>query len=60
MLSAFFMYFMYFYVFLSITNDSIKYRSYVFTQLNDQTVLFQTIPLSIDTQLKCQTVLFDS
>ena len=28
---------------LCITNNSIKYQSFIYTQLNDQTVLFQTI-----------------
>ena len=42
-----------------ITNNSIKHQSFVYTQLNDQTVLFQTIQFSISTQFKCQTVLFD-
>ena len=32
---------------LCITNNSIKHHSFVYTQLNDQTVLFQTIPCSI-------------
>ena len=39
--------------------DSTKHQSFVYTQLSDQTVLFQTIQFSICTQLKCQTVLFD-
>ena len=30
-----------------ITNNSIKHQSFVYTQLNDQTVLFQTIQFSI-------------
>ena len=29
-----------------ITNTSIKYQSFVYTQLNDQTDLFQTIQFS--------------
>ena len=39
--------------------------SHLFTQLNDQTVIFQTIQLSISylfalfTCLKCQTILFE-
>ena len=32
---------------LSITNNSIEYLSFVHTQLNDQTVLFQTIQIII-------------
>ena len=32
-----------FQVLLYITNNPIKHRSFVYTQLNDQTVLFQTI-----------------
>ena len=31
---------------LCISNNSIKYQSFIYTQLNDQTVLFQTIKLS--------------
>ena len=48
-------------VLLCITNNSIKHQSFVYTQLNDQTVLFLTIQFSIIvcTYLKCQTVLFD-
>ena len=34
-------------MFLCITNNSIKHRSFVYTQLNDQTVLFQTIRFCI-------------
>ena len=30
-------------VLLCITNNSIKHQSFVYTQLNDQTVLFQAI-----------------
>ena len=33
-------------VLLCITNNSIKYQSFIYTQLNDQTVLFQTIQLN--------------
>ena len=43
-------------------NNSIKHQSFVYAQLNDQTVLFQTIQFSMSfvcTQFKCQTVLFD-
>ena len=29
------------------TNNSIKHQSFVYTELNDQTVLFQTIQFSI-------------
>ena len=36
-----------FQVLLCITNNSIKHLSFVYTQLNDQTVLFQTIRFSI-------------
>ena len=32
---------------LRITNNSIKYTSFVYIQLNDQTVLFQTIHLCV-------------
>ena len=32
-----------FQVLLCISNDSIKHHSFVYTQLNDQTVLFQAI-----------------
>ena len=32
---------------LCITNNSIKHQSFVYTQLNDQTVLFQAIQVSI-------------
>ena len=44
-----------------ITNNSIIHQSFVYTQLNDQTVLFLTIhhKLFVCTQFKCQTVLFD-
>ena len=41
---------------LYITNNSIK-QSFVYAQLNDQTVLFQTIQFSISTLFKCQLVL---
>ena len=36
-----------FQVLLCITNHSIKHQSFVYTQLNDQTVLFQIIHSSI-------------
>ena len=39
-----------FQVFLCIRTNSIKHRSLIYTQLNDQTVLFQTIQISIITQ----------
>ena len=42
-----------------ITNNSIKYQPFVYAQLNDQTVLFQTIQFSMNTQFQCQTVIFD-
>ena len=51
-----------FQILLCITNNSIKHQSFVYTQLNDQTVLFQAIKLStslVCIQFKCQTVLFD-
>ena len=47
---------------LYITNNSIKHQSFVYTQLNDQTVLFQTIQFSMSfiyTQFKYKTTLFD-
>ena len=33
---------------LCITNNAIKHQSFVYTQLNNQTVLFQTIQFSIN------------
>ena len=36
-------------------NNSVKHQSFVYTLLNDQTVLFLTIQFSINTQFKCQT-----
>ena len=36
-----------FQVILHIANNSIKHQSFVYTQLNDQTVLFQAIQFSI-------------
>ena len=33
---------------LCITNNSIKYQSFVYIQLNDQTILFQIIQFSIN------------
>ena len=47
-------------VLLYTTNNSIKQQSFVYTQLNDQTVLFLTIWFSMSfvcIQFKCQTVL---
>ena len=37
-------------VLLCITKNSIKYQSFIFTQLNVKTVLFQTIQFSLSTQ----------
>ena len=51
-----------FQILLCITNSSIKHRSFVYKQLHDQTVLFQTIQFSMSfvcTQIKYQTVMFD-
>ena len=45
-------------VLLCITNNSIKLQSFVYTQLNNQTVLFLTIQFGMSfvcTQFKCQT-----
>ena len=49
------------------TNNSIKFKSFAYAQLNDQTVLFQTIKFSISTgfffvhtQLNVKTVLFQA
>ena len=50
-----------FQVLLCITNNSFKHQSFVYTQLNDQTILFQTIQFSmsfVGIYFKCQTVLF--
>ena len=44
---------------LCITNNSIKYQSFVYTQLNVKTILFPPIQFCITSQFKCQTVLFD-
>ena len=33
---------------------SIKHRTFVYTQSNDQTVLFQTVQFNINTQIKCE------
>ena len=47
-------------VLLGIANNSIKHQSLLYIQLNNKTVLFQRIQLSIIcTPFKCQTVLFD-
>ena len=40
-------------VWLFNTNNSIKHQLFVYTQLNDQTVLFQTIQFSMSTKLTC-------
>ena len=51
-----------FLVLLSITNNSNKHQSFVYTQLNDQTVLSQIIQYRLSylfAQFKCQTVLSD-
>ena len=40
--------------------NSIKYQSFVYTQLNDQTIQFQIIQFSMSTHFKSQTVLFNS
>ena len=40
-----------FQVLLCITDDSIKHLSFVYTQLNDLTVLFLTIQFSISQQI---------
>ena len=42
---------------LCITNNSIKHQSFVYTQLNDQTVLFQTIAFGIVNEVKWFQVL---
>ena len=47
---------------LSITNNSIKHQSFLYSQLNDQTVLFLTSLFStsfVFIQLKCPTLLLD-
>ena len=47
---------------LGVINNSIKYQSFVYSQLKDKTVLFQTIQFSIShlfALFKFQTVLFD-
>ena len=40
-----------FQILLCITNNSIKHQSFVYIQLNDQTVLFQTIQFSMSTKI---------
>ena len=45
---------LWFQLLLCITDNSIKHQSFVYTQLNDQTVLFQTIQFIISIQFKCQ------
>ena len=50
---------------LCVTNNSIKYQSFVYTKLNDQAVLFQTIYFDKSTPfflhiIKCKTVLFQT
>ena len=48
-------------VLLCILNNSIKHQSFDYIQLNDETVLFQTIQFSLShlfSEFKCQTVLF--
>ena len=42
-----------FQVLLCITMDSIKYQSFIYTQLNVKTVLFQTIHFCISKQFEC-------
>ena len=47
---------------LHLQSQRIQLNSHLFTQLNDQTVLFQIIQfviVMVCTQFKCQTVLFD-
>ena len=48
-------------IFLSVTNNSIKHQTFVYRQLNDQTVLFLTFRLKSFAciHFKYQTVLFD-
>ena len=54
-----------FQVLLCITNNLIKHQSFIYTHLNDQTVLFQTIHHSISKvfffclhTVKCKTTVF--
>ena len=53
-----------FQVLLCITNNSIKHQSFIYTQLNDQTVPFKTIQFIIShllaLSLNGKTALFDS
>ena len=47
---------------IAMYHNSIKHQSFVYTQLNDQTNLFQAIQFSmslVSTQSKCQTISFD-
>ena len=37
-------------------HKSFVYQSFVYALLNDQTILFQTIQFSINTQFRCKTV----
>ena len=48
-----------FQVLLCITNNSFKYQSFVYIQLNDQTVLFLTFQVFRCTHFQCKTFLFD-
>ena len=41
-----------FHILLCVTNNSINRQSFVYTQLNDRTVLFQTIQFSISHELE--------
>ena len=41
---------------IAMYNNSIKHQSFVYSQLNDQTILFQIIQFSISIQFKCQTI----
>ena len=44
---------------LCIINNLIKHQSFVYAQIDDQTVLLLTINFSISTQFKCQKVIFN-
>ena len=46
---------------IAMYHNSIKHQPFVYKQINDQTVLFQTIlhDSFVCTQFKCQTVLFE-
>ena len=50
----------FFKVLLCIINNSHKHQSFIYTQLSDQTVLFQTIPFSISTVFCLHTVEWSS